>query len=126
MIYMSRSYEENILEENKHYAVMVDSLISTGDIPTKYKMLLDTNDIVNIVMLSFLSIQDKITLDMVAKGKLKQGEELFSIRHPIPTRKYNIKNISKLFGTLPTDIKERLCFSIGLNMMVGLGLDELE
>lgn len=104
MINVNQSYDENISkDENKIYEKMVSSIIGTGDIEAKYRMLFDLNDTVNIITLSFLRIRYSAVSNKLASKQ--------------------IDNVMNLYRTLPLDLKERLILSLGLDVVIHMGLD---
>jgi hypothetical protein len=143
MIYLGRSYEENI-SNHKHYKSFVEGLVLRGEeISTKHKLLLETGDIVNVVVLSLMLIKEKIktapettsylpdegTLHTYSKyGKtLTHADKPPSINHILEAPNYpNSSKVGQLFSTLPYSIKEQTMFSLGFNYIVELALDEMK
>lgn len=108
MIDVKLTYERNISrEENIHYQKMVEGIIETGEIDAE----LNTDDIANIIALSLLRIWDT---EHPNRDHLITGSE--SIKQ--------VENVLKLYETLPLDLKERLLFSFGYDMVMSIGLDE--
>lgn len=146
MIYINKSYTDNINKgENKHYEKIVESLISTGTFDEKYKMLFDANDIFTIITLALLHIRDVPSEYWIRRQEAIKRHDI-AMRHALasqrgPTKEQyqeyrlhanywkdnykHINEISDLFGTLPTEIREQALFSYGLEMLVNMNLDEI-
>lgn len=133
MIYLSKSYKENIsIPENKHYASLIDNLIKNGVIGEKYLLLLSTDDIANIVILSVLCIKEwnyDLLFDKIdERKKINTGCSLIYKDGKSWCHKQNspLHKISELYNILPQQIKEQILFSFGMNIIISLGLDEID
>lgn len=117
MIDQEISYANNIeKEDSKHYKLLVDKLVDTGEMDAKYTLLMDSNDISNIILLSLLKIRD------LPEDRMVRDARGYALYHK---KEFNILNVDKLFGSLNQEYKERICYALGLNIIITLGLDEL-
>ena len=142
MINMRKTYAENISQEdNKCYAKIVDDLISTGKISDKYSMLLDTDGVVNVIVLSLLKITQELKTDgeefhkhLKCKANTLCGHETYRWYNTSRKTKYSdlstapfvkkVGIVGEMFKTLPKEIKEKILFGVGIDMIVNLALDE--
>lgn len=170
MISLSKTYAENIANY-QHFEKFVDGIVLRGeDIETKYKLLIDTDDIVNIVVLSLILIKEKRkesktahydhlnciankpcihtpgpsvnyaklhsknNYDRSIRG-LPQDKNSANFSEQKPTFKngslnqytaptFNIEKVGALFSTLPEKTREQIVFSIGLDNIIELSLDD--
>jgi hypothetical protein len=78
MINRDKSYEENIsADENKHYSMFVDKLISGEEFEPKHKLLLEADDIYNIVFLSILYVVDKKRKSELEKEERERARKIY-------------------------------------------------
>jgi hypothetical protein len=119
MISMDKTYEENISrKENRYCAKLVEKLISTGEIDEKYKPLMDTQTIINIVLLALIYMNCMPDGKIPIKGQMAQ--------HITKKGMAALERIGTLFSSLPQNIREQLIFSLGLDFIVINRIDEIE
>lgn len=115
MISMNKSYEENISrEENKCYTKLVEKLALTGEIDDKYKLLMNTQTTINVVLLGLVYVND-----------INGNQQLPHIS-TTKKAKTEFERIGTLFSSLSQNIREQMIFSLGLEFVVKNGIDEIE
>lgn len=124
MISMAKSFDENIAAGNESYEKFCLQLINHGKIEDKFAALLNTDDVVSIVMLSIIRCWDAKALTDQRTGKRLVPKKSFTNETGGQSMKQCVKNIAKLYTTLPQDTKEGIVKSIGLDCSMDLNLDD--
>lgn len=135
MIQVKKSYQENISsEENKYYERLIQHAVAFGTIEDKHQILLQSSDVANIFMLMILYLQDRSVVEKEEDVNVgfSNGQAVIhnqsvkqKVRTKIPLTEQEYSNIGKIFILMPDELRESVLFSLGLEIVVGMSLDEI-
>jgi hypothetical protein len=117
VISLDKPYSENI-KQYPAYEKILHQFLETGVMEDKYMLILNSNDIQNLFVLGCLNVRDN-------KKPLYQSEMVSTYPYQNWILTDVGRNLNRLFELLPKEMGEKLLFSLGLEFIIDIGIDDL-